>query len=125
MNEKRATKWLPAILFAVGAAACALVAAPQARAATITLVTTGANNPNEWPIFIARKKNFFTEASVDLVSVSAPSTSNAVQQVAAGSADMESGGITDRFAPSRTARAFRSSASTRRFPPSLSGASRA
>ncbi len=95
MNEKRASKRLPAILLTVGFAACALVAAPQAHAATITLVTTGANNPNEWPIFIARKKNFFMEAGVDLVNVSAPSTSNAVQQVAAGSADMESGGITD------------------------------
>lgn len=73
----------------------AFLGTARAQAGTITLVTTGANNPNEWPILIGLKKKYFADAGVDLTRVSAPSAAGAVQQVAAGSADMQSGGITD------------------------------
>lgn len=67
----------------------------KADAAPITLITTGANNPNEWPIFIGKTKKFFEQAGIELTTVSASSTAAAIQQIAAGSGEMASGGITD------------------------------
>lgn len=83
-------------LSALIAFAGAAVAQPlSARAAPVTLVTTGSNSANEWPIYIGQKKNFFAEAGIQLTTVSASSTSAAIQQITAGSGDMASGGITD------------------------------
>lgn len=81
---------LPALL--IGAT---LVPMRAAIAAPITLITTGANNPNEWPIFIGKTKKFFEQAGIELNTVSASSTSAAIQQIAGGSGEMASGGITD------------------------------
>jgi ABC-type nitrate/sulfonate/bicarbonate transport system substrate-binding protein len=76
-------------------AGLAIAGATSSHAATVTLVTTGSGNPNEWPIYIAKKKNFFADAGIELVAVSASSTAAAMQQIAAGSGNMASGGITD------------------------------
>jgi len=67
----------------------------QARAETITIITTGSGNSTDWPMMIAKEKGFFKEVGVDVQSIGAQSTAAALQQVAAGSGDMASGGITD------------------------------
>jgi NitT/TauT family transport system substrate-binding protein len=72
-----------------------LLGAHPGRAETITLVKTGAANPNEWAVMIAEAKGFFKEAGVELQQVAAQSTSSAIQQLAAGSSNMASGGLTD------------------------------
>ncbi|MGB6535809.1 MAG: ABC transporter substrate-binding protein [Xanthobacteraceae bacterium] len=68
---------------------------PAAAAETITMVTTGKGSAQQWPIFIAIAKGYMAEHGVTLDLVAAPSSAAAVQQVAAGSADLESGGLTD------------------------------
>src|ERR1700726_877313 len=68
---------------------------PGAAAETITMVTTGKGSAQQWPIFIAVTKGYMSENGVALDLVAAPSTAAAVQQLAAGSADLESGGLTD------------------------------
>jgi NitT/TauT family transport system substrate-binding protein len=70
--------------------------APAASAAkTITMVTTGKGSAQQWPIFIAIAKGYMAENGVTLDLVAAPSSAAAVQQIAAGSANLESGGLTD------------------------------
>ena len=68
---------------------------PAAAAETITMVTTGKGSAQQWPIFIAMTKGYMTENGVALDLVAAPSSAAAVQQIAAGSANLESGGLTD------------------------------
>lgn len=68
---------------------------PAAAAETITMVTTGKGSAQQWPIFIAMAKGYMAENSVALDLVAAPSSAAAVQQIAAGSANLESGGLTD------------------------------
>jgi NitT/TauT family transport system substrate-binding protein len=62
---------------------------------TITLVGTGQASANEWPIYIANAKGYFNELGVKLDMVAASSTASAVQQIAAGSGQLASGGLTD------------------------------
>jgi ABC-type nitrate/sulfonate/bicarbonate transport system substrate-binding protein len=66
---------------------------PGAAAETITMVTTGKGSAQQWPIYIAVTKGFMSDNGVDLDLVAAPSTASAVQQLAAGSANLESGGL--------------------------------
>lgn len=84
-------------LFASVLALVALAAAgPQARAAeTITMVTTGKGSAQQWPIFIAMAKGFMAENGVAPDLVAASSTAAAMQQLAAGSTNLASGGISD------------------------------
>ena len=79
--KHRFTRISTIILLSVFCAGPALLGGARAQAGTITLVTTGANNPNEWPILVGLKKKYFSEAGVDLTRVSAPSAAGAVQQV--------------------------------------------
>jgi NitT/TauT family transport system substrate-binding protein len=62
---------------------------------TITMVTTGKGSAQQWPIFIAITKGYMSENGVALDLVAAPSTAAAVQQLAAASANLASGGLTD------------------------------
>ena len=64
-------------------------------AETIVMVTTGKGSAQQWPIFIALAKGYMTDNGVVLDLVAAPSSAAAVQQLAAGSANLESGGLTD------------------------------
>jgi NitT/TauT family transport system substrate-binding protein len=68
---------------------------PAAAAETITMVTTGKGSAQQWPIFIALTKGYMAENGVTLDLVAAQSSAAAVQQLAAGSANLESGGLTD------------------------------
>jgi ABC-type nitrate/sulfonate/bicarbonate transport system substrate-binding protein len=68
---------------------------PTAAAETITMVTTGKGSAQQWPIFIAIAKGYMAQNGVKLDLVAAPSSAEAVQQLAAGSANLESGGLTD------------------------------
>ena len=62
---------------------------------TITMVTTGKGSAQQWPVFIAVTKGYMAENGVTLDMVAAQSTAAAVQQLAAGSANLASGGLTD------------------------------
>ena len=62
---------------------------------TITMVTTGKGSAQQWPIFIAITKGYMAENNVALDLIAAPSTALAMQQIAAGSANLASGGLTD------------------------------
>jgi NitT/TauT family transport system substrate-binding protein len=64
-------------------------------AETITMVTTGKGSAQEWPIFIAEAKGFMAENGVAPDLIAAPSTAAAMQQLAAGSSNLGSGGLTD------------------------------
>jgi ABC-type nitrate/sulfonate/bicarbonate transport system substrate-binding protein len=68
---------------------------PAVAAETITMVTTGKGSAQQWPIFIAIAKGYMAQNGVKLDLVAAPSSAAAVQQLAAGSANLESGGLTD------------------------------
>src|SRR5580658_1200109 len=61
----------------------------------ITIATTGKGSAQNWPIHIARAKGFFTADGVDVELFSSPSTAAAVQQLAAGSVEIATGGISD------------------------------
>ncbi len=82
--------FLAAIAVVVGTGVPAAVADE-----TITMVTTGKGSAQQWPIFIAVTKGYMSENGVALDLVAAPSTAAAVQQLAAGSANLASGGLTD------------------------------
>ncbi len=79
----------------VAIAATGLGPSPAAAAETITMVTTGKGSAQQWPIFIALAKGYMAENGVALDMVAAPSSAAAVQQLSAGSANLESGGLTD------------------------------
>jgi NitT/TauT family transport system substrate-binding protein len=82
----------------VGMLASLVVAAgvPNARAAeTLTMVTTGKGSAQQWPIFIAIAQGYMAQQGVTLDLVAASSTAAAMQQLAAGSAHIGSGGLTD------------------------------
>ena len=80
---------------AVVAAAIAYGTPAAIAAETVTMVTTGKGSAQQWPRFIAIAKGDMAESGVTLDLVAAPSTAAAVQQVTAGSANIESGGLTD------------------------------
>jgi ABC-type nitrate/sulfonate/bicarbonate transport system substrate-binding protein len=82
-----------ALLVAVVALAAA--ASRAAAAETITMVTTGKGSAQQWPIFNAITQGYMAENGVDLDLVAAASTAAAMQQLAAGSTNLASGGLTD------------------------------
>ncbi len=81
------------VAVAIAAIGCGATAALAAE--TITMVTTGKGSAQQWPIFIAIAKGYMAESGVTLDLVAAPSSAAAVQQLAGGSANIESGGLTD------------------------------
>jgi ABC-type nitrate/sulfonate/bicarbonate transport system substrate-binding protein len=66
-----------------------------AAAEPITMITTGTNNPIELPIMGGEAKGYFKEAGIELEMFGAQSTAAAMQQLAAGSGHMATGGLTD------------------------------
>lgn len=64
-------------------------------AARITIATTGKGQPPEWPDFIASSKGFFADNGVSVEQIAAQSAAAAAMQVAAGSAQMSVGGMTE------------------------------
>ena len=81
-----------------GMLACAALAtgmSPALAAETLTMVTTGKGSAQQWPIFIAIAKGYMGEKGVTLDLVGTSSTAAAMQQLAAGSANIGSGGLTD------------------------------
>lgn len=81
------------VLAAIAAVGSGMPPAPAAE--TITMVTTGKGSAQQWPIFIAMKKGYMADNGVTLDLIAAQSSAAAVQQLAAGSANLESGGLTD------------------------------
>jgi len=77
--------------------ACALLCAgrPGTAAETITVALTGTGSANDWPLFIAKSKGFFKDGNIEIDAYSASSTAAAMQQLAAGSSNLGSGGLTD------------------------------
>jgi ABC-type nitrate/sulfonate/bicarbonate transport system substrate-binding protein len=69
---------------------------PRASAAeTITMVTTGKGSAQEWPIYIAVAKGYMAANGVAPDLIAASSTAAAIQQLAGGSTNLASGGLTD------------------------------
>jgi ABC-type nitrate/sulfonate/bicarbonate transport system substrate-binding protein len=85
-------RWLASL------AACAVLAAgvaPAGAAETVTMVTTGKGSAQEWPVYIAIAKGYMAENGVTPELIAASSTAAAMQQLAAGSTNLGSGGLTD------------------------------
>jgi len=61
----------------------------------LTMVTTGKGSAQQWPIYIAIAQGYMAESGVTLDLVATSSTAAATQQLAAGSANLGSGGLTD------------------------------
>jgi len=74
---------------------CVTGMAPAHAAETLTMVTTGRGSAQQWPIFIAIAKGYMAGNGVTLDMIGASSTAAAMQQLAAGSAHIGSGGLTD------------------------------
>lgn len=70
-------------------------AGAASSAETVTMITVGKGQPPQWPLFIANAKGFFAENGVVMDFVAAQSASAATQQLAAGSAQMSVGGMTE------------------------------
>ena len=87
---------LPKLFGLVAVIAALSYGTPAATAAeTVIMVTTGKGSAQQWPIFIAIAKGYMAASGVTLDLVAAPSTAAAVQQAAAGSANIASGGLTE------------------------------
>lgn len=86
---------LPALVGLIAGVALS-AGTPQARAAeTVTMVTTGKGSAQEWPIFIAIAKGYMAANGVAPDLIAASSTAAAMQQLAGGSTNLASGGLTD------------------------------
>jgi NitT/TauT family transport system substrate-binding protein len=83
------------VLGAALIAGAALLGQHHAQAETITVITTGNGNSTDWATMIAQAKGFFKEGGIEVQSIGAQSTAAALQQVAAGSGNLVSGGVTD------------------------------
>lgn len=93
VNVRRSQLFLFRCLFV---AVLLLIGAAQASAAeTLSMVTTGKGSAQQWPIFIAMAKGFMAENGVAPDLIAASSTAAAMQQLAAGSTNLASGGLTD------------------------------
>jgi ABC-type nitrate/sulfonate/bicarbonate transport system substrate-binding protein len=75
--------------------ALAAVAPGAAIAEALIMVTTGKGSAQQWPIYIAIAQGYMAENAVTLDLVATSSTAAATQQLAAGSANLGSGGLTD------------------------------
>lgn len=84
--------WKAGLLALAAVAACQ---APAWAAETIVMGTTGRGSAQQWPIFIAQKKNFFADNGVTLDLIAAPSSAAVIQQLTAGSVNIGSGGLAD------------------------------
>jgi NitT/TauT family transport system substrate-binding protein len=80
--------------FLIGLVALAATLLPV-HAETITMVTTGKGSAQEWPVFIAVTKGYMAANGVTPDLIAASSTAAAIQQLAAGSTNLASGGLTD------------------------------
>lgn len=61
----------------------------------ITLIGTGPASANDWPLLIARRKGYFKDLDISVDYIGASSTAAAIQQIAAGSGQIATGGLTD------------------------------
>ncbi len=83
-------------ILGTGTAFCLLASVQTAAALDkITMATTGKGSAQNWPIHIARAKGFFAANGVEVDLFSSPSTAQAVQQLAGGSVEIATGGISD------------------------------
>jgi NitT/TauT family transport system substrate-binding protein len=95
MNMSRLNLFRMRPVLRVALIAGAVLLGHQASAEPVTVITTGNGNSTDWATMIAEAKGFFKEGGVEVQSIGAQSTAAALQQVAAGSGDMASGGVTD------------------------------
>jgi len=90
--QRRISRIALAFLLLGAWAGVAIAAAPPEP---VTMITVGKGQPPQWPIYIAQAKGFLAENGVALDMVAAQSASAATQQLAAGSAEMSVGGMTE------------------------------
>src|SRR6476620_2043906 len=75
-------RWLG--FFLIGAS---FIAAPLARAETITIGLVGTASATHWPIYAGLKQGYYAAADIKLDMIFTPSSGALVQQLAAGSLD--------------------------------------
>ena len=84
---------LPAFVLA---AACAIASAPIASAQTkITIGEVGSGSSTHWPLYAAIEKGFVAQENIKIEWIAIPSSSAVMQQTAAGSVDIGTGGLVD------------------------------
>ena len=92
LGFSRALPFAALIAFSIATAALA----PGVSAAEkLIMATTGVASAQQWPIWIANVKGFLAANGVEVDFVGAPSAAAVVQQVAAGSANIGTGGLSD------------------------------
>ena len=62
---------------------------------TIAIADVGSGSANDWPAYCADAQGYFKDAGLQMDYVATPSSSAVMQQLAAGSVDMGSGGLAD------------------------------
>ena len=73
----------------------ALMAGQAMALDKISIAEVGSGNATHWPAYIANEKGFFKEAGVEIEFLVTQSSAAAIQQLAAGSADMSLSGMPD------------------------------
>jgi len=63
----------------------------------ITIADVGSGSANHWPAYGAMAQGYFKKAGIEPVYIPTPSSASVMQQLAAGSADMGSGGVIDQL----------------------------
>jgi ABC-type nitrate/sulfonate/bicarbonate transport system substrate-binding protein len=86
----------PRIAIALLIAAAAAMASPARAADTIVVGSVGSTSANQWPLYVALKKGFFTAEGLTVDPVFAQSNASVIQQLAAGSTNVAtSAGLVD------------------------------
>ncbi len=79
-----------------GAIAAIFMVASTADAADKVLIgDVGAGNATNWPVYIAEANGYFRQLGVDVELVGTPSSAASTQQLAAGSVNLNTGGVAD------------------------------
>ena len=73
----------------------ALMAGKALALDKISIADVGSGNATHWPAYIANEKGFFKEGGIEIEFLVTQSSSAAIQQLAAGSADMSLSGMPD------------------------------
>jgi ABC-type nitrate/sulfonate/bicarbonate transport system substrate-binding protein len=85
------TKLIAGVIVLAGAVAGESASAVE----KISIGDVGSGNATHWPVYIAQEKGFFRDAGVDVEYIPTQSSSQAIQQLTAGSVNMATSGLPD------------------------------
>ena len=89
------TSMLATLVTSVSLMAAALPRCEAAELRSISIADVGSGSANDWPAYGADEQGYFKEIGVKVDYVATQSSSAVMQQLAAGSVDMGSGGLAD------------------------------